>query len=63
MCDADTGRPIEGLTLADAVPVTTDAVSVRVRWAGNANVSGLAGRSVKIRFALENGDLFAFWFE
>ena len=63
ICDTDTGRPIEGYTLADAVPVTTDAVSACVRWAGKEDVSRLTGRSVKIRFALENGDLYAFWFE
>ena len=61
--DADTGRPLAGYTLADAVPVTTDAVSAPVRWAGNADVSRLTGRNVKLRFVLERGDLYAFWFE
>ena len=61
--DADTGRPLAGYTLADAVPVTTDSVSAPVRWAGNADVSRLTGRNVKLRFVLERGDLYAFWFE
>ena len=61
--DADTGRPLAGYTLADAVPVTTDAVSAPVRWAANADVSRLTGRNINLRFVLERGDLYAFWFE
>ena len=63
VCHADTGQPIPGYTLAEALPVAADAVSTPVRWVGNADVSALAGRRAKIRFTLQSGDLYAFWFE
>ncbi len=31
--------------------------------ADNTDLSALAGRSVKIRFSVQNADLYSFWFD
>jgi hypothetical protein len=62
LLDADTGVAIPGYTLADSVPLQADAVRAKLQWQGVADLSGLAGRSVKIRFSVQNADLYSFWF-
>jgi hypothetical protein len=39
-----------------------DAVRHVVTWNGTSDVSALAGRPVRVRFRLEEGDLYAFQF-
>jgi hypothetical protein len=57
--DAD-GRVIEPFSAARCVPVRQDSTRAAVRWAG-ASLADLAGRSVRFRFYLESGRLYAFW--
>jgi hypothetical protein len=63
LLDADTGTAIPGYTLADSVAVQADAVRAKVQWQGVTDLSALAGRSVRIRFSVENADLYSFWFD
>jgi hypothetical protein len=62
LLDAATGEVIPGYTLAKSVALQTDAVRARLQWQGVADLSALAGRSVKIRFSVQNADLYSFWF-
>lgn len=55
-------RPIPGLTIADCVPITDDAVDAAVKWSSNSDLQLLAGKPVKIRLELQDASLFAFQF-
>jgi|GEM_PF-212254 len=63
LLDADTGTAIPGYTLANSVALQADAVRAKLQWQGVTDLSALAGRSVKIRFSVQNADLYSFWFE
>ena len=56
------GRPLAGFTLADAREIIGDQIERRVAWKGGTDVSRLAGRPVRLRFALKDADLFSFRF-
>jgi hypothetical protein len=56
------GRPFPGFALADCQPLVGDDLEARVRWGRAADVSSLAGRTVRLRFALLEADLFALQF-
>ncbi|MFN0055009.1 MAG: hypothetical protein ACKV0T_22790 [Planctomycetales bacterium] len=59
--DAD-GRPIPGYSLADADELFGDSTAASASWKGSQLVGSLAGRTVRLRFVLSDGDLFAFQF-
>lgn len=56
------GRPLPGFTAADADPVVGDAVAWTVTWRGDADVSALARRPVRLRFLMKEADLYALRF-
>jgi hypothetical protein len=56
------GKPLPGFALADCPPVFGDAPERAVTWKAGANVSKLAGQAVRLRFALQDADVFAFRF-
>jgi len=51
------GRPLEGLA---SRPIRTDSLRSVPRWSGAEDLSKLEGRTVRIRFTLENTKLYAF---
>ena len=52
---------IDGLGAQDADPLSRDGVRQEQQWRGDgAGIERLAGRSVRLRFLLENTDLYAF---
>ncbi len=55
------GEPLAPFTAAACEPIAADSTRVAIRWKGAADLSSLAGRAVKFRFHLANGDLYAFW--
>lgn len=57
-----TGRPLPGYMLDDCPPLFGDALSRVVNWKSGADVSSLAGRPVRVRFVLQDADLYAFQF-
>jgi hypothetical protein len=57
------GQPRPGFTLADCTPLTGDSLSGTIRWKDNSNVSGLAGQAVRLRFALNDADVYSFRFK
>ena len=61
MHDAE-GNPIEGFALDDCPEMFADVIEGKVAWEGETDVSGLAGKPVRLRFALMDADLYAFKF-
>jgi len=59
--DAD-GTPLPGYTQAEAVSVDRNGTAQEVWWQGGLDVSSLAGRPVRLRFAMRSAKLFAFQF-
>jgi hypothetical protein len=57
------GNELKGFGLADCDPVIGDATSYLVSWRKNTDVSALAGRVVRLKFELQNTELYAFKFD
>ena len=55
-------RKIEGFTFDDADPITQSGQDHVVSWNGNADVSRLMGRPIKLRFYFKNAKLYSFQF-
>ncbi len=58
----DAGRPLPGFTLADSREIIGDEVARTVSWRGATALSALAGRTIRLRIALKDADLFSFRF-
>ncbi|SDT44032.1 hypothetical protein [Jiangella sp. DSM 45060] len=58
LLDAD-GDPLPGFGLAASNPVTGDQLAAELTWAG-ADLAAVAGRPLRIRFHLTDGDLYSF---
>jgi hypothetical protein len=56
------GRPFDGFALSDFQPLRGDAIAQTVRWKGGQDVSSLAGKAVRLRFYLQDGDVYSFRF-
>ena len=59
--DAD-GEPVPGFALADYRAQVGDTIDQIVKWARGADVWSVAGRPVRLRFVLQDADLFAIQF-
>ncbi len=56
------GKAIPGFTLDDCPEMFADVIDGKVAWDGGGDVSGLAGKPIRLRFALMDADLYAFKF-
>ncbi len=56
------GRPIPGFALADCPEIIGDDLDRIVTWKAGGDLSKLAGRPIRPRFALRDADLFAIRF-
>ncbi len=56
------GKPYPGFALADCPPLFGDTVERPVSWKAGGDVGKLAGKPVRLRFALEDADLYAYRF-
>ncbi|MBM3998646.1 MAG: hypothetical protein FJ297_03715 [Planctomycetes bacterium] len=56
------GSVIPGFTFADCQEINTDDLARVVVWKSGADLSSLAGKSVRLHFKLKDADLFAFQF-
>jgi hypothetical protein len=54
-------RLLSGFSATDCVAITGDRASARVTWNGTRDLSALAGQTVRFRFRLTSGSLYAFW--
>ena len=58
----EAGKPISGYTLADAVELIGNEIERSVRWQKGPSVAPLAGRTVRLRIAMKDADLYALQF-
>lgn len=59
--DAD-GKPLDGHALDDCVRVLGDSLDRTVVWSGGSDLSAFTGTPVKLRFVMEDADLYSFQF-
>jgi BNR repeat-like domain len=57
------GKPIPGFALADMPPLFGDELDAVVAWKSGADLSSLAGKPVRLRFALKDADVYALRFQ
>src|SRR5262245_29886754 len=55
------GKVIAPFTRANGTPIRADRTRQRVEWKGATDLAKLAGETVKLRFHLASGRLYAFW--
>jgi len=56
------GHPIPGYSLPEADETFGDEIDRTVSWNGSTDVSSIAGQAVRLRFTLQDADLYAFQF-
>jgi hypothetical protein len=56
------GKVVPGLALDDCDPIFGDEVGRTVEWKKNADVGALAGKAIRLRFAMSDADLFSIQF-
>ena len=56
------GKPIEGYTLDDCLPVTDNSARTTFTWRGG-QLTALRGRTVRLRLALFKADIYALHFD
>lgn len=56
------GKPLPGFALADCLPITDDSIDRVVRWKSGDNLGKLAGQTVRLRFVINDADLYSFRF-
>lgn len=61
LLDAD-GSPLPGFAAEDCDPVIGDEIDRTVSWKGDADVSSLVGRPVRLRLHLQDADLYSIQF-
>ena len=59
----ENNQPIKGYSAKDCIPLKSDGLRQAVRWANHPNTEALRGHSLKLRFLLRDGSLYAFSFE
>lgn len=62
------GNPIPGYTLEDCPPIFGDAIDRPVFWnkksdADKSNIGVLAGKTVRLKFEINDGDIYSFQFQ
>jgi hypothetical protein len=62
LCDAD-GHPLPGFARANQDGLTGDEISRIVTWEGRSELTALHGTTVRLRFFLEDADVYSLRFE
>ena len=63
LIDAKTGETIPGFAMDDCVKLSDDAIEQVVEWKGQKDLSGLSGRPVRVKFSLQQADLYSIRFK
>jgi hypothetical protein len=56
------GKPLEGLTLDDCPEIFGDDLEQIAHWADGSELGHLAGRPIRLRFAIKDADLYSIRF-
>jgi len=59
----NTGKPIDGYRVSQAKDITNDQFAKTVTWENGNSLTKLAGKEIKLRFYLDGGDLYSYWFD
>lgn len=59
----DQGKPIPGFTANDCDLIRQDATDIRVSWQENPDLSMRRNQPTRLRFVMQNSQLFSFWIE
>lgn len=57
------GQPLDGYALQDCVPLAGDSINKTVTWKTGADISTLEGKTVRLRFQLQDAELFSIQFQ
>lgn len=57
------GQPVLGFGGGDCDEVYGDALERTISWKENADIGALAGKPVRLRFAVKDADLYSFQFQ
>ncbi len=57
----ENGKVIEPFSMANCLSAGGDGTKLKVSWKGADGLNDLAGRTVRFRFRLTHGRLYAFW--
>lgn len=62
--DTETDTPISGFSLNDSTPLTPgDFINAMVKWGGVGDLAALAGRTVSLRFTMDEATVYGFRFQ
>jgi hypothetical protein len=56
------GKPLPGFALTDCERLVGDSIEQRVEWSNSGQLASLVNQSVRLRFVLQDADLFAIQF-
>jgi hypothetical protein len=56
------GTPIPGYALADCTARTGDKMEETMSWTGGSDISALAGTPIRLRFVLQDSDVYTMRF-
>ena len=59
----EAGKAISGFALADCVEIIGDQIEGVVEWKGGCDISRLAGKPVRLRFTMNDADLYSIRFK
>ncbi len=57
----EANKTIAPYTLANCPPISTDSVRHRIEWNGASDLSGVVGKTVRLKFELTRTALYAIW--
>ena len=60
--DAEGKQVLSGFSREECIPVRGDSLDGELKWK-KSNLAALAGKTVRLRFALRDARLYAFWVE
>ncbi len=55
------GKVIPGYSKQDCIPMKINSTKYLISWKNNKSVSKLRNKEIKVKFYLNNGDLYSFW--
>ena len=58
----ESGNPVPGFELASSQPLAGDSIEQIVSWKTSDSVAKLSGKTIRIRFVIENGDVYSLRF-
>ena len=56
------GRPLDGFAMQDCQEIFGDEIERVVDWGSGSGLGALAGKTIRLRFAMQDADLYAVQF-